>query len=91
MITKQDLENIPHIAKVEQFGNPANSFRVTTESGYYIHLTTWDNEEGLENVWKTVTAVYPDDDINIIQICAEADLPADAEKCGDVKPPTVTE
>lgn len=91
MITKQDLENIPHIASVSQVGNPALAFKVRTESGYYIHQTTWDEDEDLQNVWKTVTYIYPSEDINTIIILAEADLPENADKCGDVKPPSVTE
>lgn len=91
MITKQQLEAIPHIANVEQLGNPAIMFTVTTETGYFIHLTIWDDDEALSNIYKTVTGIYPDDDINIIQIVAEADLPADADICGGVNPPSVTE
>ena len=91
MITKQQLEQIPHIATVDQLGNPALMFTITTETGYFIHLTIWNDNEELANVYKTVTMIYPNDDINIIQIVAEADLPADADICGGVKPPTVTE
>ena len=91
MITKQDLEAIPHIAQVNQIGNPALVFDIVMEDGYFIHFTTWDDNEELANVWKTVTAIYPDEDINTIVIRAEADLPADADICGGVKPPTVTE
>ena len=90
MITKQDLEAIPHIANVEQLGNPALMFTVTTENGYFIHQTTWDDNEDLSNVWKTVTGIYPDEDINTIIILAEADLPENADICGGVIPPTET-
>lgn len=91
MITKQDLEAIPHIANVEQLGNPALMFTVITENGYFIHQTTWDDNEDLSNAWKTVTGIYPDEDINTIIILSEADLPENAIKCGNVTPPTVTE
>lgn len=88
MITKQDLLNIPHIAKVEEMGNPLILYRVTTESGYFIHQTTWEDDEELAKMYKTCTGIYPDEDISTIQIVAEADLPADADICGgDVKPP----
>lgn len=86
MITLQQLNQIPHITP-HQNGNPAFSFDIEADEGYFIHLTTWDNDEELSNVYKTFTAVYPDDDINIIQVVAEADLPTDAHICGDVKIP----
>ena len=89
LITKQDLLNIEHIAKVEEFGNPVSAFRVTTERGYYIHLTNWDEvDEEMATMYKTCTFVYVENDISTVKIYAEADLPADARICGgDVKPP----
>ena len=87
MITKQDLLNIEHIAKVEEFGNPVYMYRVTTESGYFIHLKMWEDDEAVAKMYKTCTFVYTNYELSDIQIVAEADLPADAEICGGVKPP----
>lgn len=92
MITKQDLENIPHIVTpVEQFGEPATVFRIRTESGYLIHLTKWEDNEETANMYKTVTFIYPNDDINGIIIIPVSEKPENGDICGDVKPPVVTE
>lgn len=90
MITLEQLNQIPHITPYQN-GNPAFSFDIEADEGYFIHLTTWENNAEIAKLYKTFTTVYPDDDINIIQIVAEADLPADADICGGVKPPSVTE
>ena len=70
---------LEHIASAVSFGNPVSAYRVTTEEGYWIRKATFP-----ENVWKTVTFIYEDDDFSAIQIVATADLPEGAEQCGDV-------
>lgn len=52
---------------------------------------TWDDSEDTANMYKTVTAIYPNEDINTIIIIAEADLPENADICGGVKSPLETE
>lgn len=82
-MTEQEIrEALPHLASVEPIGNPPFMFRVTTEPGYYIKLPTFD-----ELMYKTVTGIYPGDDLSLIQIVAEADLPEGAEINGDTNPP----
>lgn len=68
---------LEHIALAEPFGDPVSAYRVTTESGYYIHTARMD-----ENIYKTVTFLYATDDFDAIEIVAAADLPTDAEICG---------
>lgn len=81
-MTEQDIRAaLPHLANVETFGDPARFFRVTTEEGYWIRTPGMS-----ENVWKTVTMIYPTDDLTAIQIVATEDLPEGAEMCGGTTP-----
>ena len=66
-----------HITLAEPFGNPVYVYRVTTEDGYYIRTPKME-----ENIYKTVTFIYPTDDFDAIEIVAQADLPENAEICG---------
>lgn len=71
--------DLPHIAEVREMGTTGD-YRVTTEEGYWIRKPTFT-----ENVWKTVTFIYPTDDLTAIQIVATEDLPEGAEMCGGVE------
>ena len=87
-MTVYEIQNINHCT-VEEIGNPAIGYRITSNEGWYIHLN--NGHEETANVWKgavILLATYP---FEQVQIVAEADLPADADICGGVKPPTVTE
>jgi hypothetical protein len=75
--------DLPHIANIEEMSN--GIYRVTTEQGYYIGVCVEEDYY----IWKTVTFIYPSDDLAAIQILAEADLPEDAEICADTTKPEV--
>lgn len=75
--------DLPHVASIRAMGDPVRAYRITMEDGYWIH----DPAMG-ENVWKTVTFIYPTDDLTAIEIRATADLPEDAELLGGVEPET---
>lgn len=68
--------DLPHIAEITEIANSGN-YKVKTEEGYWIRKPDMP-----ENVWKTVTFIYPADDLTAIQIVATADLPEGAEMCG---------
>lgn len=79
--------DLPHMT-VRAVGDPVRLYRVTMEDGYWIHKPSFG-----ENVWKTATSIYPDEDLTVIEIRATADLPEDAELLGGVDndPELVTE
>lgn len=68
MTTYEDVQALPHIAQIDVIGNHL-AWRVTTENGYVIHDPSFG-----ENQWKTVTILYPRDDLSTIVICAESEL-----------------
>ena len=79
-MTEQSIRAaLPHLATVTEIGTSGN-FKVKTEEGYWIRKPSFP-----ENVWKTVTVLYPTDDLTAIQIVATADLPEGAEQCGIVE------
>lgn len=78
--------DLPHLALIEPIGDPVVLYRVTTETSYYINTPRLD-----ELTYKTVTIVYPSDDMTTIKIVAEADLPEGAEILGDTNNDHVTE
>lgn len=62
-------------------------WRIVMHEGWYIHMK--DHEPGIDpetgnptKVYKTVTALRADYDFSLVEICAEADLPPNAEICG---------
>lgn len=74
-MTEQDIRAVlRNLASVTEIGTTGN-FKVKTEEGYWIRKPAFD-----ENVWKTVTVIYPRDDLSVIQIVATADLPPESEK-----------
>lgn len=70
--------DLPHLAEVREIGT-SGIYKVTTEEGYWIRTPGMS-----ENVWKTVTFIYPNEDLTAIQIVATEDLPEGAEQCGGV-------
>ena len=74
--------DLPHIASV-RYIEVLGAYRVETEEGYWIRLPSFE-----ENVWKTITSIYPDEDLTAIQIVHESELPEGAELCGGNTEPT---
>lgn len=73
-----------HLEYATPFGDPVTSYRVKTESGYYIRKPSF-----AENVYKTVTFLYATDDLANVIITDT--LPEGAEIMGDIGNETVTE
>lgn len=87
-MTVYEIPNIEHCT-VEEIGNPAIAYRVTADTGWYIHLN--NGIEDTANIWKGAVVLNANMDMSIVEIVAEADLPEGAEIYGTVTPPTVTE
>ena len=64
---------------IEPIGNPAIGYRITTESGWYIHLPQHE-----EMTYTTAVVLLASYDFSTVQIVAEADLPEGAEIDADV-------
>jgi len=83
-MTIYDVPNIEHCTVIE-FGN--YNYKVTVDEGWYIHFL--DSEPGLDEnenptvIYKTVAIIRKDFDFTRVEIVAEADLPDNAEICGD--------
>ena len=73
-MTVYEVPNIEH-CDVRQI---ANSYRIVTHEGWYIHLP-----EHEENSYTTAVFLLATYDFSTVQIIAEADLPADAVINGD--------
>lgn len=82
-MTVYDIPNIEHCTVIP-FGN---AIKLKTESGWYIHLN--DDVEDTTKLWKTVVILRTDYDWSLVEIRAEADLPEDAETCGDANKPEI--
>lgn len=78
-MTVYEIPNIEHCT-IEEIGSPAIMYRIRSNEGWYIHLN--NGVEDTVNVWKTVVALLANDDFSMVEIRAEADLPAGAEICG---------
>lgn len=63
-----------HLEYARPIGDPVYLYLVKTESGYYIRKGTMD-----ENMYKTVTTIYENDDLDAIVIIPADELPPDAE------------
>lgn len=79
-MTVYEIPNIEHCT-VREIGNPVVMYRINSNEGWYIHLN--DGIEGTENYYKTAVALLATYDFSIVEIVAEADLPSDAEICGN--------
>ena len=83
-MTVYDIPNIEH-CDVAPFGSLG--IRIICHEGWYVHLPT--NEPGIDEegnptkVYKTVAILRTDYDFSLVEITAEADLPENAEICGN--------
>lgn len=62
--------DLPH-CNVEPVGEPVGSYVITTEEGWYIHLT----KRNPQNHYKTAVMLNANYDWSSIEIVAAADLP----------------
>ena len=86
-MTVYDIPNIEH-CDVTMVGTVL--YRIVPHSGWYIHLATYDPGED-ENgnptkIYKGIAILRTDYDFSLVEITAEADLPDNAEICGDTTP-----
>ena len=86
-MTVYEIPNIEHCTVTPMVNG--NMFRIITNEGWYIHLN--DGNEDTANVWKTAVILQATYDFSIVEIRAAADLPENAEICGDVNGDHVTE
>ena len=83
-----DIPNIEH-CDVSMIGTIA--YRIVCHEGWYIHKG--DDQPGIDadgnptKVYKGIAIIRTDYDFSTVEITAEADLPANAEICGDVTKP----
>ena len=63
-----------HITVLRPVGDPIRLYVVQTDEGYYIHTPRMLTE----NLYKTCTGIYSDDDFDNIVIIHESELPPDA-------------
>lgn len=84
-MTIYEVPNIEH-CRVEEIGDPVFFYRLFANDGWYIHLN--DGDEETANLWKTVTGIGVNQDLTIIQIVPESELPEGAEICAVYKPVT---
>lgn len=80
-MTINEIPNIEH-CEVIPMGDPLIAYKLIANEGWYIHLN--NGVEDTQNVYKTVVILILPYDFSIVDIVAEADLPADANICGDV-------
>ena len=83
-MTIYDIPNIEH-CDVTPIGTVG--WRVSAHDGWYIHKSTdlpsMDEEGNTTIIYRTYVAIRNTEDLSGIEIVAEADLPANAEICGD--------
>ena len=84
-MTVYEIPNINHCT-IQEIGNPAIMYRITSEDGWYIHLN--DGDEETANIWKTAVALLATYDFSQVQIVPETELPEGAEIWGNVEPDT---
>lgn len=82
-MTIYDIPNIEH-CDIQAIGTIA--YRLYAHEGWYIHKANelpGGTEENPTKIYKTVTILRVDEDFYGVEITAEADLPSNAEICGD--------
>ena len=91
-MTIHDIPNIEH-CDITMVGS--SYYRIFAHEGWYIHMT--DEEPGIDpetgeptKIYKTVAILSVNGDFSIVEITAEADLPTNAEICGDINNDHVT-
>ena len=83
-MTVYDIPNIEH-CDVSMIGTVL--YRIVCHEGWYIHQQ--DNSPGIDEegnptkIYKTIAILRTDYDFSTVEITAEADLPDNAEICGD--------
>lgn len=70
-MTIYDIQNIDKCS-VEEIGNPLIFYRITTNEDWLIYCN--ENDENVNNIWKTVTLLRVDEDPSIIQIMKKEDV-----------------
>lgn len=78
-MTVYEIPNIEHCTVTERLNGTA--FMIVANEGWYIHLN--DGVEDTANVWKGAVILFDDYDFTKVIILPEAELPEDAEICGD--------
>lgn len=85
-MTVYDIPNIEHCT-VSPIGTIGH--RIIAHEGWYIHLADelpgYDEDGNPTKIYKTVALLRTDYDFSLVEICAEADLPDNAEICGVVE------
>lgn len=79
-MTVYEIPNIEHCTVTPVVNGAA--YKINSHEGWYIHLN--NGIEDTANVWKTAVILQATYDFSIVEIRAAADLPEDAEICGDV-------
>ena len=83
-MTVYDIPNIEH-CDVSMIGTVL--YRIVCHEGWYIHLAdelpSWDEEGNPLKRYKGAAILRTDYDFSLVEITAEADLPDNAEICGD--------
>ena len=83
-MTIYDIPNIEH-CDITTVGS--SHYRIFAHEGWYIYQA--DNIPGVDadgnptKVYRTVAILYVNYDFSLVEITAEADLPENAEICGD--------
>lgn len=87
-MTVYEIPNIEHCT-VTPTGNPVVGYLIVANEGWYIHLN--DGDEETANLYKGAVGLLATYPFEQVQIVAKADLPENAEICGDnEKPPLET-
>lgn len=87
-MTVYDIPNIEH-CDITMFGTTL--YRIVCHEDWYIHLA--DDTPGIDEdgnptkIYKGAAILRTDYDFSLVEITAEADLPANAEICGTVGEP----
>jgi hypothetical protein len=82
-MTVYEIPNIDHCV-VTPVAN-GRMYRIVSNDGWYIHLN--DGDEETANLYKTAVALLATFDFSLVEIVAAADLPENAEICGDINQP----
>lgn len=78
--------DIPNIEHCDVTTVATSYYRIICHEGWYVYLPTnppGEDENGNPTkVYKTVAIIRTNYDFSTVEICAEADLPGNAEICG---------
>ncbi len=85
-MTVYDIPNIEH-CDVSMVGNVL--YRIVAHPGWYIYQAdnpTGGDEENPTKIYRGAAILSVNYDFSLVEITAEADLPDNAEICGDTTP-----